>query len=417
MIMKTNYIFRKSKFMLLCCLLMFNVTMAQLPVERLTFSPVSSGWDTTSKEIYTYTSSGKVAEMLSLSYAGNQTFRDSARTTYTYNAGGNMTSNLRETWDDNTNSWVSNTNRLYDFDSNQNLTFNVYLQWSNSLSQWDTTYAYNYNYTYNGDGKISEKISTRYSNGIWENRNKEVYEWNPNGEYDNVTKYAWNGTGWEYDTRTIDIEWYDFSPMKYNKYVFQIWSGSAWEDRGRWSYSWNADGQLEQMLLEEWNGTEWVNDWQWTQDYDMNGNRVLYEVHEWNGTGWDFDHGARTAFTYDADNNIETETLESNSGGGWVFRVKYHYKYTSPTFVSENHTKPNLNIYPNPVSTLCYIETSLSDAEVNILNITGQKMKADNKIVISDGVILIDFAEFIPGTYIIQLISGDQYLVKKIIKY
>ena len=84
--------------------------------------------------------------------------------------------------------------------------------------------------------------------------------------------------------------------------------------------------------------------------------------------------------------------------------------------LDELSEKPLINIYPNPTSGLLYIEGDLrKKAEVNLFGMDGREYKVVVNIT-SDEKLTVDLSHIASGVYFLKIQSGDQTLIKKVIK-
>ena len=83
---------------------------------------------------------------------------------------------------------------------------------------------------------------------------------------------------------------------------------------------------------------------------------------------------------------------------------------------------PNINVYPNPMTTQGTINFDLesnSDVDVQIFNLSGQVVQVINMKNMAEGNNNIIFSadELPKGTYIIRLVAGDLVETTKFIKH
>ena len=81
--------------------------------------------------------------------------------------------------------------------------------------------------------------------------------------------------------------------------------------------------------------------------------------------------------------------------------------------ISENAT--SFNIYPNPVNDMLIIETENNIEEINIYNITGVKVH-NEKVRMNDGQYTVDVQKLDAGTYIIEVKTNNNNIIKRFIK-
>ncbi len=87
------------------------------------------------------------------------------------------------------------------------------------------------------------------------------------------------------------------------------------------------------------------------------------------------------------------------------------------TGITEIDLNNSINIYPNPVVTMLNIssDSELRNAEINILNVLGKTVLSFDNVPDTKNY-LMDFKSFTSGVYFVQIIQGNNIIVKKIIK-
>ena len=78
--------------------------------------------------------------LLSLKNNNYDEWRDDFKVSYTYDANGNMTEELRQGWDNN--NWVNERIKTFTFDANGNMTEEIWQDWQNSawVIEWIETF-------------------------------------------------------------------------------------------------------------------------------------------------------------------------------------------------------------------------------------------------------------------------------------
>jgi hypothetical protein len=101
----------------------------------------------------------------------------------------------------------------------------------------------------------------------------------------------------------------------------------------------------------------------------------------------------------------------------WVDNLSLGYDATS---INENMKDKNINVFPNPLSAESSLNIEIQDYKnvnyVKIMDIAGNTRSIINKESIKDAALRVDMSSFAAGTYIIQIISDQEVLTKKIVK-
>jgi len=84
----------------------------------------------------------------------------------------------------------------------------------------------------------------------------------------------------------------------------------------------------------------------------------------------------------------------------------------SPVGVQENAVK-QLSIYPNPSTGLCFIHSYVTNAQVEVFNLVGEKVFS--KTMLNKGSNAIDLSNLTEGSYIVRVINGNEVMTKKIV--
>ena len=79
-----------------------------------------------------------------------------------------------------------------------------------------------------------------------------------------------------------------------------------WENSYKYSYSYDANNNLADLLDQEWDGANWVNYWKYSYTYDSNNKRIVELDQQWDGANWV--NNRKYSYTYDPNNK-------------WVMRI------------------------------------------------------------------------------------------------
>jgi hypothetical protein len=121
---------------------------------------------------------------------------------------------------------------------------------------------------------------------------------------------------WDQKNRSTDHTYDANGNLLY--YLFQVGDDvNGWTDANRYTYTYAMDGNELSYLAEKWNGTAWVKQSSSRiRVYDANGN-LLSQT----GTS------QRTLYTYDAENLVQTKTIQELLNSNWVDKSRVVYSY------------------------------------------------------------------------------------------
>ncbi len=121
-------------------------------------------------------------------------------------------------------------------------------------------------------------------------------------------------------------------------------------------------------------------------------------------------------YNYRDGNNWENQTVEPRS---YVVKSEnnlIHDFFSSFTAIIEDPVNSEPKLYPNPVSDVLYIEGLENQTALEIYNSSGQCIFHSQ--ILSDGIFQSDVSIYLPGVYLVKLISEDRnMLFIKFIKY
>ena len=126
-----------------------------------------------------------------------------------------------------------------------------------------------------------------------------------------------------------------FSNGKINTKIFEIYQSGDWLKSHRYTYSYDSTGNLAKILDQNWKYGEWSNYEQFYFTYDINGrlkNKTLELWGHWEEyDNWYFEPRNRKTYTYDSIGNISVELTEGYVANFINFRNNYEYSYTYDT--------------------------------------------------------------------------------------
>lgn len=140
-----------------------------LPIESISKMHLGGGeYMDTGKSTFTYDASGNL--LVQTEYTANfmtQTWLEQDRTTYTYNAAGQETSMLDETWDGAT--WVNERQMTITYDGQGRETETLYQVWNGAWVNEERSAN-----TLDASGQVTETLFQEW-NGSWQNRERWLY--------------------------------------------------------------------------------------------------------------------------------------------------------------------------------------------------------------------------------------------------
>ncbi|MDQ3191169.1 MAG: T9SS type A sorting domain-containing protein [Bacteroidota bacterium] len=407
-----------------------------------------SGWDTLSKDVFTYVpSSNLVSEKINKFYAGNNTYENDGRETNTYDAATNLILKVSDYWNSTSNSWEINSREEHEFDMYNNSTLELSLSWDINLNQWDTMWGAKNVYTYSTNGDILTSIYSYYDNGTWVNDSKEIKNYNTSnfltstiyqsyngiawtndykeeyvinslGEWTELTGFEWTGSTWDSNFKVINISWYNFAYFKPSGYTVQEKDFSTFINSEKFTGTFHTNGEALSEIYEIWDGSAWGNNSWSVSTFDNNDNLTENLYYYWDGSAWSLDYGDKMTYTYDSNNNILTiEFSWLDWNGNWEDYMKHLYIYNSITVnVKENVLSRQINVYPNPFHNELFIETDKNEPiKISVYNMTGKQIFTQNYTA-SNVKTTIDLSEFTLGVYMIQISTSENTVTKKVVK-
>ena len=178
----------------------------------------------------------------------------------------------------------------------------------------------------------------------------------------------WENGAWVNSTRYSYT--YDASGNRLT-YLFESWQNGAWVNKWRYSYTYDASGNMLTYLYENWSNGAWVNFERSTYTYDGSGNRLTSLFERWRNNEWvNFE---RSTYTYDASGNMLTQLYEWWENGAWVRGWRYTYTYDNyNNAVSGKGEQWSNNIWVNKIGFDMYYNNKTDHLFVGGYNCTVQ---------------------------------------------
>jgi len=246
--------------------------------EELNKDWIGSQWLEIIKNLYEYNLSQSLEEV-KLQYLSGGVWTDSIKSIYAYNSFGQVST--INTYDWYNNSWINyqlmtstyNNNQLaqvvyqlWDGVGWENVERNVYAYTSNSLSISVSFWTFgtwinvlNLVLNYNQSGYLSETLLQYWDPfGGWENITHLLFSYDQNN---NIVEGLWQdwdsgSNSWINYSRTTTTYRSDNIPLSDST---ELWSNNNWYINSLWTYEYDGNSNLTQMIYQIWNGT-WIND-------------------------------------------------------------------------------------------------------------------------------------------------------------
>jgi hypothetical protein len=389
-----------------------------------------NSWYNWERKSYTYDANGNMlTELQENSSEVGWNFYNSNKNTYTYDANGNMLSYTYEKWENN--AWVNVDKRNYTYDVNGKMLYFTYEKWQNNAwvlivkntfsydinnnlitelselwqnNMWINSYKFSYNYDVSGN-KITH-LEQSWQNNMWVNRIKYSFSYNGNNKIITELREDWNNNIWEnYEKYTYT---YDANGILLNK-LWESWYGNSTYN---YTYTYDANGNMLTEIKEYLDNNIWLNYWKYTYTYDTHGNSVTAKNEVWLNNDWSLSNafGITHPFSvYSSNNDIFTFNFPGAA------RYEAHF-VSFINGVIENDNK-QIALYPNPATNYIHInlkqQTNLQNTTVSIYNIQGQQLLQQN---IRQSQTEIDIQNLSKGIYIIKVINGNEVMQVKFAK-
>jgi hypothetical protein len=227
---------------------------------------------------------------------GSNAWKDSVRTTYTYNVSSQLTVQLDETW--RTNSWQNYSRETSTYNSSNSTT--LWERWDTIANRWKNSWFSTF--TNNADGTVDHIVGQEWDtlSATWRVTGKETYTYDSDKNVTEILDRNWHNNKWEdaaklintynaagkqltslhqagYDTGTrnhLVNDWRWTNTYDNNNYLttflFQVWDDSPmfqWVNASQWFYTNKPDGKVYQIFTQTWFMNEWIDESRQTFSY------------------------------------------------------------------------------------------------------------------------------------------------------
>lgn len=281
-------------------------------VER--YQQSTGQWSTRWKEEFTYSSDGRLEQMIYGSWMKTEGDRNKYKVNYTYDTAGKLTLADGLLWDTTTSKWLNNYKYENFFDTKGNKIREVNYFWHGEDSTWANDYIYEY--VYDDNGYLIQEIYKFWKEDIgdWMNYSKSDYFNDEEGICTQFSRYYWDhiANHWVVSYK------YEYTFNDDGNEIQLMVTGwdttqSQWFTAAKYDYSWDDNENKIQDLSYDWDTItdQWVARQKYDYTYDIHGNRISYMLYQWNNERdeWDyFDRGSNYYSSLDITVNAGNES-------------------------------------------------------------------------------------------------------------
>lgn len=226
-------------------------------------------------------------------------------------------------------------------------------------------------YAYTPEGDIDTILFLEYLGGSYDPYSRHLYTYS-DGALANIIQQSY-GADWE-NSLLIIYTYNDEGQI--DNLVYRGWDGIGWYDQNRQIYTYDGSGNLIEKLYQYYD-FGWVTYGRYVYTYDGTGFNNLLETQSYDGV--DFNPYERFEFTEYADGLPQSNTRSLWDGFIYedYFRAQFYYEeYDDGTVdVLDNASTVNVQIFPNPVTDafmLSFHATGNEKVSLRITQPTGQ---------------------------------------------
>lgn len=293
------------------------------------------------------------------------------------------------------------------YDANNNITLESWQYWDGSSMQWID--GDRVTYEYDASNNLKEETREMYSFFTLQlvNQSKELYEYNGS----NMIKQT--SQDWDIGTNT----WVNEEQLEINYTVdlptdgvFRVWNSGTnmWDLDEKVTRSYNKNDLPDEDLTETWKDGDWVNSEKSIYTYvGLQETELLNQ--NWGEISWvdterilsTYDNGNKTVFI------LENWDLATSQ---WLPDYKEEFSFSLANGLSITPFKINdFKVFPNPVSNIINIESSLAIDRVEVFNILGEK------VLSAYGVKQLNVENLQSGMYLLKAYTKNRSINKKIL--
>lgn len=402
----------------------------------------NSEWDDSYREIYAYDANGNDTLYVYQTFNGTN-WENSSKQEKTYNASNKILSKTNYTW--TSGNWHPIFKEENTYDANNNLLQKLYFNYS---STWDSSFRIIY--TYNSSNLEIQSIGQSYSSGTWVNTGLNSKSYDGNGNLLTDTSKTWDGSSNIWINSQINLYTYNSGNYVLTN-IYQVWDTltSTWDNISKSEYEYNSSNSLTRNTIFNWNnmtpawdtsfrmnyvydanqkeiefynesyqGGVWHKVYRYTKSYDVNDNLLLRKNYNWSNVINDWEISSQDSNMYNT-NNLLTEWIYGNYiSGNYVNSSRCVYVYESITFtgIEDEGVNTVSCIMANPYNGQ-NIQCNLDPAKTYRLNLFDLQGRIIYATQIAGGNTFTLDPSIQNGLYIMQLQSmdGKEMMNKKLL--
>ncbi|UOG75762.1 T9SS type A sorting domain-containing protein [Hymenobacter tibetensis] len=376
-------------------------------ISTYLWNRTTSQWGSGSIATYTYDAQGRTIGVVRTDSA---TQVPSTRTTYTYNATGQLSRYLDETWQGS--AWQNFNQELFTYDGQNRRTEYLNQNWINGA--WQNSYRDQY--TYNAQGYFTQVLYQRWANNAWSTFGGQQYSytfdtagrmseqqytpWNTNlGTFVLEGRYLYTYTGTSTNYSSYDYQTWNantnswLSSSRYtfayntqgriSSYEAQLWNGTTWQPNLRTTYTYLASGQDYTSLTEQFLNGTWQNYTRYNNTYDLQGTYLGVIFEDWLNNTWVYVFGTRYTVGYNANNDLArrlTQNVDYTTSTLVNYEKSFYSDYQTITLGNKAKAQvAEMQLSPNPTSGKVTLALSgfqgSGEAQVVVSNTLGQTVQ------------------------------------------
>ncbi len=345
------------------------------------FAYLSGNWQTGMHYQMTYDANGRLAMHHWLTPSGTGGALVSyQRVSFTRDGAGNITKELREQWNKNSNAWENYSQKLNEY-TNNNLTKQTVQQWYNNA--WANAQVAEY--TWNG-GLRTEYYFTSWNHmtGALYGKNKSVFSYNGSGHFIQVLVQDYDNNSSTYKDKSREVHTVDASG-NILRTLSQTWNNGTWEDNSDLRFTYDSKGQNVRDTFEQWDATNnvWKPSLTYEYTYDDSGNNLDYILQLWDADSVKYIPSQKISQDWNSYNqltryhtyrwNKTTQVWEQVVGD---YNNRYYYELYTPVpgSVRTQQMAADIKLYPIPARDVITLKISLEmqqDFTVRITDMQG----------------------------------------------
>lgn len=375
-----------------------------------------------SRYTYTYTPAG--LQSTSLYETWNASFVPTYLDTYSYDAQGRVTGRLAQEWQNG--AWQNKDRSAYTYDAQGNQTEAISYTWRNG--GWVISYATRITYTYTAAGSVQELVYARWNTATasYETQQRILYTYGANPQqWLTLTNQSWTNGAYVNTDRSINPQ-YDAQGRQ--TYVeSESWNGGAWQLAGRNVTTYAASGPGHVFVMQTRANGTWNNVGRYTNGYDAQGNQVTDVYEEWRSNAWVPASGRRFLLRYNAANVLDQRLVQDVAYATGTFVNLYKARYSSFRTITKAAQPARLlaatSLFPNP-ATPAAAPTLLVEglreqapATVQVLNGLGQVVHTQ-RVRVQQGRIeqRLELRALPAGLYTVRVHAAEGTVMKPLVR-